>query len=111
MYVAVLCFLLLTVPIVLLARRLYPDMSEYHTVVVRGGRRAFVRRCDLKTLLSSASEARGAQYFSMCAGCHTAGKNEVNGAGPNLWGIVLRRVAASPSFRYSPALSKLSASR
>ncbi|MFP3039446.1 MAG: c-type cytochrome [Candidatus Hodgkinia cicadicola] len=47
----------------------------------------------------------------MCASCHTENKTAADGVGPNLWGVVLRRVASLPSFAYSPSLAKLSSSR
>lgn len=48
--------------------------------------------------------ARGQQVFEKCALCHTAQKDAAHAAGPNLWGIVGRRVAAANGFAYSPAL-------
>ncbi|MBP0593299.1 c-type cytochrome [Paraburkholderia sp. LEh10] len=39
-----------------------------------------------------------------CAVCHTFGKNEPNGQGPNLFGIVGRPMAAQPGFNYSAGM-------
>ncbi|WP_034296445.1 cytochrome c family protein [Herbaspirillum sp. RV1423] len=46
----------------------------------------------------------GKQVFAQCAACHTA--TAVNGVGPGLLGIVGRKSAASPGFRYSPAFKR-----
>lgn len=87
-------------------------MSTHHAVVTEHKlHTASAKRATLKSLLLSSSEARGAQFFSMCASCHTENKTAADGVGPNLWGVVLRRVASLPSFAYSPSLAKLSSSR
>ena len=39
-----------------------------------------------------------------CAVCHTFGKDEPNGQGPNLFGIVGRPMAAQPGFKYSAGM-------
>jgi cytochrome c len=39
-----------------------------------------------------------------CASCHTLGKGDPPGEGPNLYGVVGRRVGSSPGFNYSPGL-------
>ena len=38
---------------------------------------------------------------SACAQCHSFGKGEPNGVGPNLYGLLGKPAAASPSFTYS----------
>lgn len=39
-----------------------------------------------------------------CASCHTFSKGEPPGEGPNLYGVVGRRVGSTPGFIYSPGL-------
>ncbi|WP_374524115.1 cytochrome c family protein [Sphingopyxis sp.] len=48
--------------------------------------------------------AMGEQIFKRCMACHTIGKDEPNGIGPNLHGIVGRAVAGHAGFSYSAAL-------
>ena len=38
---------------------------------------------------------------SACAQCHSFGKGEPNGVGPNLYGLLGKPAAASPGFTYS----------
>jgi|GEM_PF-1808763 len=38
---------------------------------------------------------------SSCAQCHTFGKGEPNGVGPNLFGLIGRQAARNPGFAYS----------
>ncbi|EJL92127.1 cytochrome c2 [Herbaspirillum sp. CF444] len=46
----------------------------------------------------------GKQVYAQCAACHAV--TAANGVGPGLLGIVGRKSAASPGFRYSPALKR-----
>lgn len=39
-----------------------------------------------------------------CAACHTFGKGEPNGQGPNLYGLLGRPLASAAGFRYSAAM-------
>lgn len=48
--------------------------------------------------------ARGQLVAGRCQGCHTFERNGANGNGPNLYGILGRRVAAVPDFNYSQAM-------
>ncbi len=50
--------------------------------------------------------ARGAKIFRMCMACHTVKKGGPNRIGPNLHGVVGRKIASVPGFNYSPALKK-----
>ena len=55
--------------------------------------------------LKTASAESGQAVFKPCTACHTPDKDGKAGTGPNLWGIVGRAVASSPTFaRYSPAM-------
>jgi cytochrome c len=46
-----------------------------------------------------------------CAVCHTFGKDEPNGQGPNLFGIVGRPFASQPGFRYSAGMKAAAAGK
>lgn len=58
----------------------------------------------LRERLAAASAERGAQAFDTCAACHSDRRGDEALIGPNLWGIVDRRVASEPGFDYSDAL-------
>ena len=60
---------------------------------------------EIAPLLKTASADNGQVVFKRCAACHTAEKGGPARVGPNLWGVVGRDVASSPSFpRYSGAM-------
>jgi len=56
--------------------------------------------------LPKASPDSGADTFRKCAACHTPDKGGRHLVGPNLWGVVGRKVAQAPGFeaRYSDAM-------
>lgn len=58
----------------------------------------------LATLLASADPARGEDVFKKCAICHTADKGGANLIGPNLYGVLGRKVASHEGYEYSDAL-------
>jgi len=55
-------------------------------------------------LLASASAERGAQVAKQCEVCHNLGKGQGPKIGPDLYGVVGRKVASEPGFNYSAAL-------
>jgi cytochrome c len=57
-------------------------------------------------LLPKANADAGADIFKKCLSCHTPDKGGRDLVGPNLWGIVGRKVASADSFekRYSDAM-------
>ena len=59
---------------------------------------AFVVRAGIHAQAPSRGE-RLAQ--SACTQCHSFGKGEPNGVGPNLYGLIGKPAAASPGFTYS----------
>jgi cytochrome c len=59
----------------------------------------------LAVLLADADAGRGAKQWGKCRACHTIDKGGKNGAGPNLYGVVGRSVAALDNFKYSSALA------
>lgn len=56
------------------------------------------------SLLASASAQRGAQTAKECELCHNLGKGQGAKIGPDLYGVVGRKVASEPGFNYSAAL-------
>jgi cytochrome c len=58
--------------------------------------------------LSAAGDpARGEVVFQKCYACHSVMPGETGLSGPNLAGVVGRKVASEPGFAYSPALVAL----
>jgi cytochrome c len=57
-------------------------------------------------LLPKADADAGGGVFKKCLSCHTPEKGGKDLVGPNLWGVVGRKVASSPTFasRYSDAM-------
>ena len=58
----------------------------------------------LATLLAGADVARGTEVFKKCAICHTFDKGGANLIGPNLYGMLGRKVASHEGYEYSEAL-------
>lgn len=60
---------------------------------------------DISALIASADAAKGADYFSKkCAVCHDASKGGPNKVGPNLFGVMGRKVAGHEGFNYSDGM-------
>lgn len=60
---------------------------------------------DLGALLSAADADKGRQTAQVCTSCHTFEQGGQDRMGPNLWGVVGRKVASHPGFAYSGALA------
>lgn len=58
----------------------------------------------IENLLASASAERGAQVAKQCELCHNLGKGQGSKIGPDLYGVVGRKVASEEGFNYSSAL-------
>jgi len=58
----------------------------------------------LATLLASADPARGADIAKKCAVCHNFDKGGPNMIGPNLYGVLGRKIASHEGYDYSDAL-------
>ena len=48
--------------------------------------------------------SRGEKAFQYCFSCHSVQPGETNLQGPNLRGIVGRKIASQEGFQYSPAM-------
>jgi cytochrome c len=58
-------------------------------------------------LLASANAEQGAKDARVCEVCHNFEKGKGPKIGPDLWGVVGRKVASQPNFSYSDAIKKL----
>jgi cytochrome c len=70
----------------------------------QGGGAAAPAHVPIENLLASASTERGAQVAKQCELCHNLGKGQGNKIGPNLYGVVGRKVASEAGFNYSSQL-------
>ena len=59
---------------------------------------------ELATLLASGNEAKGAEVAKKCAICHSFDKGGPNMIGPNLYGVLGRKIASHEGYEYSDAL-------
>ena len=55
-------------------------------------------------LADGGDPVRGEKVFQYCYSCHSVQPDETNLQGPNLHGIVGRKIASQEGFSYSPAL-------
>jgi cytochrome c len=60
------------------------------------------------TVSGAAAQGGAPPDFQVCAGCHSVGAGD-KVEGPNLKGIVGRKVAAQSGFKYSPAMRAFAA--
>jgi cytochrome c len=95
----------------------FPDSRTLLT----GGTDRMIRRWDAETgeqfgaitlggpedLLAAFSGDHGAEVFRACVACHTLRADQENRAGPTLFGIFGRHIAAVPGYRYSAAFRRL----
>jgi cytochrome c len=58
----------------------------------------------IDTMLASASVEHGAQVAKQCGACHNFQEGQGPKVGPDLYGVVGRKVASKPGFNYSAAL-------
>jgi cytochrome c len=58
----------------------------------------------IAVLLASASVDKGKVAARKCEACHTFEKGGPNKVGPNLWGVVGRKIASHAGFDYSAAM-------
>jgi len=58
----------------------------------------------IATLLASASPERGAQVAKQCQACHNMEEGQGPKIGPDLYGVVGRKIASTPGYNYSAAL-------
>lgn len=61
----------------------------------------------IETLLASASAEHGAQIAKQCAICHNFQEGQGPKIGPDLYGVVGRKIATAPGFNYTAGLKAL----
>jgi len=72
-----------------------------------GGGEAKPGGVELATLLAGADPTRGADVAKKCAICHTFDKGGPNLIGPNLHGVLGRKIASHEGYEYSDALKAM----
>jgi cytochrome c len=65
---------------------------------------ATAQTVSFNNLLANADPAAGADSAKKCQACHDFTKGGPNKVGPNLFGVVDRKIASLAGFSYSPAL-------
>ena len=61
----------------------------------------------LPVLLAKADAKKGEQDAKICATCHSFQEGGTAKVGPDLWGVVGRKIASVPGFDFSDSLKKL----
>jgi cytochrome c len=70
----------------------------------KGGEQKAASGPDVATLLAAGNAAHGADVAKKCAICHSFDKDGPNLIGPNLYGVLGRKVASHEGYEYSDAL-------
>ncbi len=60
--------------------------------------------CGAATGALAQDATKGERVFKRCAACHAVGEGAANKAGPELNGIVGRKIATAPDFSYDDAM-------
>jgi|TARA_B110000967_G_scaffold185330_1_gene205535 cytochrome c len=63
------------------------------------------QKVDINQLLAMGNIAHGEKVFKKCSACHMVASDGKNMIGPNLWGVVGRKVASIADYKYSKALA------
>lgn len=61
---------------------------------------------DIAPFLAKADAKKGEDSFKKCLQCHTTGKGDPHKIGPNLWGIVMRKIGSLGDFAYSAGMKE-----
>ena len=63
---------------------------------------------DIAQLLAMGDLAHGEKVFKKCSACHMIAADGKNMIGPNLWGVIGRKVGGIEDYKYSKALASYS---
>ncbi|MGI9463378.1 MAG: c-type cytochrome, partial [Aestuariivirgaceae bacterium] len=80
------------------------EVAEAATDPAASGGDAEPAMVPIATLLASANADNGPNAMKACKACHTWEKGGATKAGPNLWDIVGRNMAATEGYKYSSAI-------
>ncbi|MDC1096040.1 cytochrome c family protein [Pelagibacteraceae bacterium] len=61
-------------------------------------------KVDITQLLALGNVTHGEKIFKKCSACHMIASDGNNMIGPNLWGVIGRKVASLADYKYSKAL-------
>ena len=62
-------------------------------------------KVDISALLALGDVSHGEKVFKKCSACHLVNKGGENKIGPALYGIIGRKVASKPDYKYSKAMA------
>jgi cytochrome c len=79
------------------------EVKQEQQPAEKGGAAA-AAQVPIETLLANASTERGSQLVRQCEICHNIGKGQGTKIGPDLYGVVGRKVASEAGFNYSAPL-------
>jgi cytochrome c len=85
-------------------QRGYQIEVEESSATTGGAAAGIPDQIDIHAIMAAADAAAGEAVFKKCTTCHTPEKGGANKVGPNLWGIVGKKVATTASFDYSKAM-------
>ena len=65
-------------------------------------------KVNISQLLAMGDLVHGEKIFKKCSACHMIAADGKNMIGPNLWGIIGKKTASAPDYKYSKALASYS---
>jgi cytochrome c len=89
-----------------------PQQSAYKvegletvTKIASSSVKKVAEKVDIAQLLAMGDLTHGEKVFKKCSACHMIVSNGKNMIGPNLWGIIGKKIASAPDYKYSKALT------